>query len=74
MTAWWPLDFTYTRSLAAMSDGMTFTVEWTDTLAIGSWSNTGVTEEIINDNGTVQKVKASIPIGNNRRFVHLKVQ
>lgn len=67
------LDFTYTRSKAAMADGVTFTVEWSDTLATNSWSNVGVTEQILTDNGTVQVVKASAPAGGNRRFVRLKV-
>ena len=67
------LDFTYPRSKAAMSDGVTFTVEWSDTLATNSWSNAGVTDQILTDNGTVQVVKASAPAGGNRRFVRLKV-
>ncbi len=68
------LEFTYTRSLAAMSDGITFTVEWNDALAPESWSSEGVTEEILGDNGTVQTVKARVPGGVlNTRFVHLKV-
>ncbi len=66
------LDFTYTRSLAAMADGVTFTVEWSDTLAAGSWSSEGVTEQILSDNGTLQRVKASVAAGTLRRFVHLK--
>ena len=69
------LDFTYTRGLAAMSDGMTFTVEWSDTLAVRSWSSTGVTEQILTDNGTVQTVKATIPTAGtiSSRYLHLKV-
>ncbi len=68
------LDFTYTRSLDALSDGVTFTVEWSDTLAANSWSNSGVTEQTPSDNGTVQLVKASLAAGtNNRRFVRLKI-
>ena len=67
-------DFTYPRGLAAMSDGMTFTVEWSDTLAPASWSSAGVTEQILTDNGTVQQIKASVPAGSgDRRFVRLKV-
>ena len=39
------LDFTYTRSVAAILEGTAFTVEGSDTLAPGSWSSTGVTEQ-----------------------------
>ena len=37
------LEFTYTRSLAALADAVTFSVEWSDTLA--SWSSAGVTQD-----------------------------
>ncbi len=69
------LEFTYTRSLAAMADGVTFTVEWSDTLAAGSWSTAGVSAPTIrSDNGVVQVVKVLIPAASGaRRFVHLKV-
>ena len=69
------LDFTYTRSLAAMSEGVNFNVEWSDTLAVGAWSNAGVTEQILTDNGTIQTVKATVPTGTTgRRFVRLEVR
>ena len=68
------LEYTYTRSLSAMSQ-LTHAVEWSDTLATGSWSSAGVSEQILSDNGTVQQVKASVPAGSNgRRFVRVKVQ
>jgi autotransporter-associated beta strand protein len=66
------LNFTYTRSRAAMADGVTFSVEWSDTL--NGWSTAGVSEQILSDNGTVQTVKASILAGiAAKRFIHLKV-
>lgn len=67
------LEFTFTRSRAAMADGVTFTVEWSDTLLPNSWSHSGVTEELVSDNGAVQTVRASVPAGSGRRFAHLKV-
>ena len=68
------LEFTYTRSLAAMSDGVTFTVEWANTLASPSWSVSGVSEQILTNNGTLQTVKATLAAGSSgERFVHLKV-
>lgn len=39
-----------------------------------SWSGTGVTEQIIATNGTVQTVKASIPkISDPRKFIRLRI-
>ncbi len=68
------LEFTYTRSNAAMADGVNFTVEWSDTLTASSWSNSGVTEQILSDNGTIQLVKASVAAGSeDRRFMHLTI-
>ncbi|MGB8170134.1 MAG: autotransporter-associated beta strand repeat-containing protein [Chthoniobacteraceae bacterium] len=67
------LEFTYTRSNAALSEGVTFTVEWRDSLASGAWSNAGVTEQILSNNGTVQTVKASVAAGTGSRFLHLKI-
>jgi hypothetical protein len=66
------LEFTYTRSVLALNAGTSFAVEWSDTLA--NWQTSGITENILFDDGTVQQVKASIPTDSNgRRFVHLKV-
>ena len=67
------LEFTYTRSKAAVADGVTFAVEWSDTLGTNSWDNAGVTEQVLTDNGTVQTVKASVAAGVARRFLHLKI-
>jgi hypothetical protein len=68
------LEYTYTRSISAMTE-VTYAVEWSDTLAAGSWSSAGVTERVLSNNGTVQQVKASMPAGSNgRRFARLRVQ
>jgi autotransporter-associated beta strand protein len=68
------LELTYTRATAALADGLTFTAEWSDTLAAGSWSSVGVTEQILGDNGTVLTVRASVGAGPNaRRFLRLKL-
>jgi hypothetical protein len=67
------LEFTYTRANAALAAGITFTVEWSDTLAPGSWTSIFVTEQILTDNGTVQTVKATIPAGTPMCFARLKV-
>ncbi|WP_395753420.1 hypothetical protein [Prosthecobacter sp.] len=68
------LEYTYTRSLDAVASGTTFSVEWNDSLNPSQWSSTGVTEAVLSDNGLVQQVKASIPLGaTGRRFVRLSV-
>ncbi len=70
------LEFTYTRSLAAIADGVSFAVEWSDTLASTSWSSAGVSEIVppLFDNGQVQTVKVLVPSGSGaKRFVHLSV-
>lgn len=67
------IEFTYTRSVVAVTARAVFTVEWSDTLA-NDWQTTGVSESILSDNGTVQQVKATLPAGSaGHRFVHLKV-
>lgn len=68
------LQFTYTRSIAALADGFAFTVEWHDTLAAGNWDTAGVSEQLEDDNGTLQTVLATLPQGTaGRRFVRLRV-
>jgi hypothetical protein len=69
------LEITYTRSKAAFTSGVTFTVEWGDTLAPISWSATGVTQSILTDNGTIQTVKATVPadLAIPMRYARLKV-
>ncbi len=68
------IEFIYTRSVAAMTGGAGFFVEWNDVLGTSGWASTGVSETILSNNGTVQQVKATLPAGNaGRRFVRLKV-
>lgn len=67
------LEFTYTRSEASLSDGVTFTVEWSDTLG-NDWSIAGVSARtILSDNGTLQQIKVTVHVGSGvtKRFVHL---
>lgn len=68
------LDFTYRRSHAAIADGFTFTVEWSDTLG-NDWSAQQVTHQFIpgTDNGISELWKASLPAGSaTKRFFRLK--
>ena len=69
------LEITYSRSKTALSGGVIFTIEWSDTLAPNSWSTSGVTQSILSDNGTVQSVKATVPLAPAipMRYVRLKV-
>lgn len=63
------LEFTYTRNKYATD--VTCTVEWSDALA--SWSAAGVTSSVQTDGAATQQIKALVPAGTGRRFVHLKV-
>jgi hypothetical protein len=66
------LIYTYTRP-RVVSDA-SYAVEWSDTLATGSWSSAGVTQQIISDNGTNLTIRATVPTGSaGSRFVRLKV-
>ena len=68
------LEFTYTRSVAEVNAGAVFIVEWSDILPAPIWSTSGVTQQILSDNGTLQQVLGTLPVGSSgRRFVHLKV-
>ncbi|MGB8166970.1 MAG: autotransporter-associated beta strand repeat-containing protein, partial [Chthoniobacteraceae bacterium] len=67
------LEFTYTKNKAATD--LLFIVEWSDTLASGSWSTAGVTAPVIvSDDGVTQQIKVTLPAGNGvtRRFMRLK--
>lgn len=67
------LEFTCPRSVAALGK-CTLIFEWSDTLADGSWSSTGVSQQILSDDGILQQVKAIIPAGSgDRRFVRMRV-
>jgi len=66
------LEFTYSRSKAALGE-VTYAVQWSDSLVAGSWSTAGVTDVMQSDNGTVQQFKATLPAGNQSRFVHLHI-
>ncbi len=68
------LEFTYPRSVTALAAGVTYVVEWNDSLASDTWSTDGVNQQVQSDNGTLQQVKATLPKGTaGRRFVRLRV-
>lgn len=62
------------RATAAVLNGLTFAVEWSDTPGLGSWSSVGMSESILSDDGTVQEILATIPAGAaDRRLEKLRV-
>jgi autotransporter-associated beta strand protein len=71
------LEFTYTRSKAAVADGLTFTVEWSDTLETGSWSTAGIPDQDpapIAQDAETETLGIAVPSGTSgKRFVRLKV-
>lgn len=65
--------FHYRRNKLALGT-VTFSVEWSDTLATNDWHTTGVTEQVTTEVDNIQQVKATVPVGTeDRRFVRLKV-
>jgi hypothetical protein len=65
------LAFTYTRP--SLAPDLTYAVEWSQTLAAGSWITAGVTQQITSDNGTIRTVRAIVPAGTAALFLRLKV-
>ncbi|MGV3659989.1 MAG: hypothetical protein ACO1TE_07385 [Prosthecobacter sp.] len=69
------LEFNYARSVAAVSAGTLFSVEWSESLLSTSWSTAGVIQTVLSDDGVTQQVKAVLPAGETgRRFVRLRVE
>jgi hypothetical protein len=65
------LAFTYARP--SLAPDLIYAVEWSRTLAAGTWSTTGVTQQITSDNGTIRTVRAAVPAGTEALFLRLKV-
>jgi hypothetical protein len=69
------LEYTYTRSTAAKDNGVTYQIEWSDTLEVGSWSTETVNQQITSTQGALETLKASVPKGSTgKRFLRLKMQ
>lgn len=68
------LEFTYRCGKSAIADGVSFIVEWSDTLAPGSWSHLGVTDSMIQQNSALETRRARLPSGSvGSRFVRLRI-
>jgi hypothetical protein len=65
------LTLTYTRNKSAMAE-LNFAAEWANS-AGRTWSTSGVSEAILNDNGSVQHVKAAVAISNAQKFMRLRI-
>ena len=66
------LTLTYTRRDASLAE-VTVKCLWAEN-ANGPWSNDGVTEEVLSDDGTVQAVKARFPInGASQKLLRLEI-
>ena len=67
--------FIYRRSVSAMNAGMTFSVEWSDSLPGTIWSTAGVTHAIISTHGAFETVRATLPTGPGAtpRFARLRL-
>jgi len=68
------LEFTYTRSKAALIDGISFTVESSETLAPGSWITTTAPESVIAETSTTQTIRLILPASSSRTFLRLRIQ
>lgn len=69
------IEFIYTRSRGALSDGQKFVVEWSDSLAPLSWRQDEVTESILSQTAAAETIKAVLPKGlSGARFVRLRVE
>ncbi len=65
--------FNYQRNKLSLAD-IVFQVEWSDTLAPNDWHTTGITEQILSDDDSIQQVQATVPVGTaGRRFARLKM-
>ena len=66
------LEFTWIRP-AAVTD-VVFQVEWADSPGSAIWSGSGITQEVVSDDGTWRTIRSILPKGTTgRRFVRLKV-
>ena len=66
------LELTYIRP-ASVTD-VSYQVEWAANIDAVTWSSAGVTQQILNDDGTRRTIRATIPKGGGgHRFVRLKI-
>jgi hypothetical protein len=70
----WQNEWKPLRCLTQNQFNFGFRVEWSDTLAAGSWSTETVNQQITSTQGALETVKASVSKGNGgKRFMRLRV-
>ena len=67
------LTLSYSRLKQAVTAGLIYSVEWSDTLAPGSWADFGIEETITATTSTTESVSASVSASVPRRFLRLRV-
>ncbi len=68
------LEFTYTCGKSALTDGVSFIVEWSDTLAAASWSRVDSGQTMVSDTNLAKTFREVLPkSGSGSRFVRLRV-
>jgi hypothetical protein len=71
------VQFRYPRGKAALADGITFAVKWSDTLQTDDWNTVGVTAIIDPQNpgnSEVDNIIATVPLSlTGKRFIRLEV-
>lgn len=68
------IQFTYTRGKAALLDGVTFTVETSETLAPGSWSAATTAGTVLGETSTTQTIRLTMPANSVQTFIRLRIQ
>jgi M6 family metalloprotease-like protein len=61
----------YTRP--SFAPDLTYTVQWSDTLAAASWSSVGISQQVISDDGATRTIRAVAPPSDAKIFMRLKV-
>lgn len=68
------LQFTYVRGKSAVADGVSFVVEWSDTLAAGSWTPATASSTLVSETTLTETRRVLIPASpGGSRFVRLRV-
>ena len=65
---------TYTRSKAAVADGVKFTAQWSNSLSPAAWSSVGISTFVFGDSGSEQQVQSVLNAPGARRYFRLKVE
>ena len=66
------LSLTFTRPYEAITE-LLYEMEWSDTLATGSWKTLGTNSTVLSDDTVRQVVKFTMPAGSGHRYVRLRV-